>query len=772
MLNGKGVLDVKPIAVRYIGRAHLACLRCRSQKSKCSGDKPVCQNCLASNKECIYPQRDKKVTLLESQFNELKNRIKFLEKKLEEQNLLIDRQESIEKELKSISDEDEDVLVNEIKAVDMNSTDPSVASTNKIEIKKSSSYNDRKVIDNEAIDHSDDEAIIPFHSKSSGNTSVYFGSSSGQVFDSELKSHLFEITQNNDKSLSPYSSPLCQRRHFFKDPTLDSSFSGIVMLPDKAYALQLVDKVIKFLSHEYYLFNAKDFYKQIDEAYEKLKDKKPLWICYFLITLAVGEQYINHSPDDKIPGMGFYIAAMRLYKSSYEEPTLEFVQTLLLIAFYLQGLNSANAAFSFYGLAMRSALIQGLHRNMPFLSDIEREKRKRLWWTVFIMDNIWCSNLGHPTHVQIEDVDVEFPNENIVSLNDNFNIELMGYNVQLATILGSVMKDVYSPNNGSTSIKVKKVLECVEQFDELQNILPSRIKNNLLIADDRSTANLYLRLNQYIIVTTRPLLLSLFKGYVQPTDSIKKVVSRCVNASISSIDILNNLKNNDWLSAFGFWDAQFCFSALIILTICSFAGNVYSQTSRGRLINKYMKDAGNFTALDNEHRLIELDELLSKIPTYAADFQNTESYANQMNKNNNDTHNHMEHENENYHASLEEDQQQHLPYSNIPTQLNYENYNTTDGNINVINNATTNKNSDSEGASLYQNNYDSKQQSNDHKTETHTAINTDTFTNFLNDLETTYAGTIGDFTSFRNNVSPDTWNELTNNLQFWDPSKN
>lgn len=42
--------------------------------------------------------------------------------------------------------------------------------------------------------------------------------------------------------------------------------------------------------------------------------------------------------------------------------------------------------------------------------------------------------------------------------------------------------------------------------------------------------------------------------------------------------------------------------------------------------------------------------------------------------------------------------------------------------------------------------------------------------NSIPEIESTDSGHIGDFTAFRNNVSPDTWNELTNNLQFWDPA--
>lgn len=41
MNNSKDPIGLKPLAIRSVGRAHLACLRCRSQKIKCSGGKPL-----------------------------------------------------------------------------------------------------------------------------------------------------------------------------------------------------------------------------------------------------------------------------------------------------------------------------------------------------------------------------------------------------------------------------------------------------------------------------------------------------------------------------------------------------------------------------------------------------------------------------------------------------------------------------------------------------------------------------------------------------------
>lgn len=663
-----------------------------------------------SNKDCKYPQREKKVTLLESQLNKIRAKILHLEAKLKEK---------------------------EFKGEDLVESEFCVHIDDQIRVEP---------LKREKYPNDIDDAINPFNSTSNVIPSRYFGTSSGQTFDSELKSYLFEITHEAQNMPS-----LSQQRHFFKDPTLDSPFLGVVMLPDKESAILLVEKVIMFIGHEYYLFDSNKFFKQIDEAYEKLRDKKPLWLCYFLMTLAVGEQYLNHSPNGEIPGMGFYMAAMRLYKSSYEEPTLEFVQMLLLIAFYLQGLNSGNAAFSFYGLASRSALIQGLHRNIPSILSSEKEKRKRLWWTVFVMESMWCSNLGHPIHVEIDDVDVDFPEENEVDLGDHFNRELLGYNVKLATITGCVMKEVYSPTKGSTSIKIKKMLDCLEKLDDFQKILPPRIKNNLILSDNRSTANLYLRLNQNIIVTTRPLLLSLFKGHIQSTETVRKVISQSVNAAKLTIDILFNLKNNDWLSTFGFWDAQFCFSALLILIICSFSGNHYPQTKIGRMINRFMKDAGNFTALDNENRLMELDELLTKIPH---DSRHSEQGDAELIDNQ-----------ELVRTALNSEHQ--VENQNIKNGLDtsaINNLNELDGTMaKDIDEAKSNENTRN-GIEYFANQLDHPPANIplDNASAVNYALD------YYPDSQNSDSVQIGDFSSFRNNVSPNTWSELTANLKFWD----
>ncbi|EGV63263.1 hypothetical protein PSN45_004466 [Yamadazyma tenuis] len=516
------------------------------------------QSCIAADKECRYPVRERKLVFLDSQFQKIISRVKYLE--------------------------------------------------NELRVAKSLSGKGLKTPSDDEISGEVEEYIEPFETDTPDVE--YFGTATCQVFDSSLNSFLFKFTQQTpDEPLAQPSS-----RFYLEDPSFSKPFSGLMMLPDKEYAVFLVQKVLDFLGHEYFLIDADEFFAKLNDAYESLSNPSSGWLCYLLATLAVGEQYLNESSDEKPPGMRFFAPAMDLFKNFYENPSLELVQTLLLLAFYQQGLNRSYGAFTFYGMATRTSLMMGLHkaRVHPNKSPVIEEKRKRVWWTCIIMDSIWSAKLGQPIHIMPKDIDVDLPDVGAVDLHDGFDNELLACNTKLVFILGKIMRGVYR-NTPNRRINLKSIIECLEELDALQRTLPSRIRETLFKGKSRSVANLYLRLNQAVIITTRPLVLSIFKGIYEDNAITRRVVQKCTVAAKTSIDILSNLKNIGWVSTFGFWDAQYLFSSLLILIMSSLSGHQFSQIETGRRINDYMKDAGNFTAIENDYRLKELDQLLDKI---------------------------------------------------------------------------------------------------------------------------------------------------------------
>lgn len=599
-----------------------------------------------------------------------------------------------------------------------------------------------------------EEYIDPFEEDMNENN--YFGTATCQVFDSSLNSFLFKFTNSElTESHTNESS-----RYFLVDPNASRPFSGLLMLPDKEYAIFLVKKVIDFLGREYFFIYPEEFFIKLNETYDSFNDRDPVWLCYLLVVLAVGEQYLNESSDGNTPGMRFFSSAMQIYRNYYEQPTLEFIQTLLLFAFYQQGLNRYNSAFSFYGLALRNSLMMGLHRRPTDLNltPQEKEKRKRVWWTTFVIDSVWSAKLGQPIHVSLNDTDVELPNTNPVSLNDEFDSEVLEQNVKLGVILGNIMRKVYR-NNGRKGINLKSIIECLDELDALQRSLPSRIKNSLFKSNNRSAANLYLRLNQAVIITTRPLVLSIFKGSYGDNAVTRRVIQKCTIAAKTSIDILVNLKNNDWFSTFGFWDAQYCFSSLLILIMSSLSGYKFPQIEFGRQINSFMKDAGNFTALENDMRLKELDMLLEKVREQKLRMQQQQQQQQQR---------HLQTSgNKNIHGTEDNGPQTHI--------INEKN-NEKRSPISALMSEISNNFSAHTGTSISPSSTSSsiKQEPNElglsYQT---TQSNLATLSlNSEQQQQQQEANDNGIFNSnlFKNDLSPETWNSLVQNLQFWDSS--
>lgn len=399
-------------------------------------------------------------------------------------------------------------------------------------------------------------------------------------------------------------------RYFYVDPSDHASITGILTLPDKSDALLLVDKVIRFLGQEYYLFSS-SYLAEIEELYTlNTRRHDPSWMAYFFITLAIGQQYLNDTAlTTEVPGISYFNVSISLLKMQFEEPSIRLIQTLLMIAFYQQGLNRSNTAFAYYGFAIRSSLTMGLHRKMNSLSLEEQEQRRRLWWTCFCMDTVWTAKLGQPVHVEVYDITVSMAE--IIELQDTFNTVVLESNSQLAVITGEVMRTIYRPTTRKT---ISDLLRSLRKLGEFQMNLPPKLKTDIIVPNDRTNANLYLRLNQIVIITIRPLVLSVFMGQ-QDVDSnhseINQAVKRCINAASTNINILQHLRDIGMFSNYGFWDARYLFSSLLVLYMA--ATNEVDLINTGRELNKVMSNAGNFTAAENEIRFRELDTLLARI---------------------------------------------------------------------------------------------------------------------------------------------------------------
>lgn len=88
------------------------------------------------------------------------------------------------------------------------------------------------------------------------------------------------------------------------------------------------------------------------------------------------------------------------------------LQAILFMILFLQASSNLSTCYSYIGVALRSAVRMGMHRNLVGnFNLIERETRRRVFWIIRKMDTYVAALLGFPKMLSDEDIDQVLPME-------------------------------------------------------------------------------------------------------------------------------------------------------------------------------------------------------------------------------------------------------------------------------------------------------------------------------------------------------------------------
>ncbi|RLV90094.1 Activator of stress protein [Spathaspora sp. JA1] len=137
--------------------------------------------------------------------------------------------------------------------------------------------------------------------------------------------------------------------------------------------------------------------------------------CLFSRSSAGNPPDINENSEDD--GFKYFLEARKLIDIS-NVGDINSIQTIVMMIIYLQCSARLSTCYSYIGIAMRSALKEGLHRNLSIfqnsrrkLDPIEMDTRKRLFYTIYKMDIYINSLLGLPRSINEDEFDQELPAE-------------------------------------------------------------------------------------------------------------------------------------------------------------------------------------------------------------------------------------------------------------------------------------------------------------------------------------------------------------------------
>ncbi|RDW67515.1 hypothetical protein BP6252_08911 [Coleophoma cylindrospora] len=112
---------------------------------------------------------------------------------------------------------------------------------------------------------------------------------------------------------------------------------------------------------------------------------------------ATKQGIITDNRDATIAGRWYYRRCQMLLSNELESPTIRTLQCHLLCTIFLCSASFQNMSDSACALAVRNAYMLGLHLEPSSTLPLrERELRKRLWWTVHLLDSKIGMKLGRP----------------------------------------------------------------------------------------------------------------------------------------------------------------------------------------------------------------------------------------------------------------------------------------------------------------------------------------------------------------------------------------
>lgn len=353
--------------------------------------------------------------------------------------------------------------------------------------------------------------------------------------------------------------------------------------PDYALALRFVEAYFwhshtqsPFIHHSSFMERFRVYYPRPGESPPQM-----LFVCNMV--LAIGETTLQRQA--KITGKPapydgrcrFFEVAMDNLEASLEHTNLATVQCLLLLVVY--GLQNPEAV-SIYrtsGLAMRVCVELSLHREQDSraqLTLLDRELRKRIFWSSYSLDRFVSIILGRPCAIVDENVSCELPADvdDSCILADRIQplppgaVTEMTYSIctiKLRRLSGRILGTLYCTQHRSNENLSPMVDRFVTELEAWRLTVPSC---NVAPPDDAIVPSiyrspLYLELGYF---HTRLLLYRLLAPQGHPSD-----IRHCAEAALRSVQAYAQLLDEMMLTI-DFATLAQAFSAGVTLLWCVF----------------------------------------------------------------------------------------------------------------------------------------------------------------------------------------------------------
>jgi hypothetical protein len=222
-------------------------------------------------------------------------------------------------------------------------------------------------------------------------------------------------------------------------------------LPPRAEVFSLLQEYFRTLNLIFPLYHEKTFMELVEWQYtQQTCDDAARWASInIILALACEYRYSNSQKTerDREKAWLYYKNALSVFPELVLRRTdLLSVQALLGMAIFLRGNSGSQATMPIVTAAIRASHRMGLHREIyrPYLSRLEQQQRKNVFWIAYIIDQSISIRLGSAPTQQLDDYDVDFPSDDTEGLMLVGNKTVFPQLCRISVIRSRTYKHFYS----------------------------------------------------------------------------------------------------------------------------------------------------------------------------------------------------------------------------------------------------------------------------------------------------------------------------------------
>ncbi|KAL3462780.1 fungal-specific transcription factor domain-containing protein [Aspergillus heterothallicus] len=254
-----------------------------------------------------------------------------------------------------------------------------------------------------------------YENKIEGN---YLGPSSGLA----IAENISRIVQD-----AVWKSIPVNETHEFLAPC-ENEATGPAAPPDDAMGARLLDAYFKSMQMRLPFLCRAEIYQLHAKRHLPLGSSTQEQFARFKIFMvyAIGAAILKMTEMyDSTPPRHYFVTAMQYQPSLQESLSINSIEALMLLAMYNLQSSASSSVWYMTGLATRICVDFGLHREAQYrkLRPYEAQRRRRLFWTVYMNDRSVAWSLGRPFSIAEEEIDAEPPADIDDSLTDDRVIE-------------------------------------------------------------------------------------------------------------------------------------------------------------------------------------------------------------------------------------------------------------------------------------------------------------------------------------------------------------